>query len=304
MDEDFMDQLLYAEANGGAEDAFDYNKHIAMLMRNAESEDLRFDLKGGGKKKDLDWMFESTDDEEDENNDALRDVQRDETRPIDEHFDAFLNAGYDSDDIGELEGDPNVDEDVLEQNDEFVDSVFTQHVDAIASEISEGKRILNEGRVNPTDVDDTIPDEAQGVDEARLEREMSVLWQSEGRRERWDAETILSTYSVTDNLPSEISLKKKRKKKIIASSLEPIELESEEGDDDLGGASGVNKGSKRDKSESKDEKKARKRAIKEERRRRREEKKSTKNAFKEAAKVQSKAMASSASAHGLSTFTI
>ena len=129
-------------------------------------------------------------------------------------------------------------------------------------------------------------------------------------QQKWDVESITSTYSNTDNHPQILKdntmkpRKSKRKEKIIKLSKKTgmpiLEEEEEEDDDDEEYNSGeededdepeerVNKGVARNKKETKAEKKARKQALKEAKRARRQEKKIVKTVYKEETNKQLKA---------------
>ncbi|KAI8095765.1 Low temperature viability protein-domain-containing protein [Thamnidium elegans] len=120
------------------------------------------------------------------------------------------------------------------------------------------------------------------------------------KRETWDCQSIVSTYSNLENHPAlindkgpskriridpktgmpilvEVERKKRASKKNRSEEQEEEEEEEEESD----GEQAENKGAPRTKEETKEEKKARKQAVKEAKKNRREEKKTTKSAFKD-----------------------
>lgn len=118
------------------------------------------------------------------------------------------------------------------------------------------------------------PDDSQPFPEYLIEKP----------KEKWDCESIISTYSNLENHPTLIREEPKKKKKTIQLSKKtgiPIGVlptkEKEEEDDDL---ISENLGKKRNKNETKEEKRLRKKMIKMENRMKRQLKKETKKAFK------------------------
>ncbi|KIM32938.1 hypothetical protein M408DRAFT_313205, partial [Serendipita vermifera MAFF 305830] len=121
------------------------------------------------------------------------------------------------------------------------------------------------------------------------------------KKERWDCETILTTYSNLENHPRLLRLTQPRRTQKIqldprtglpsVAEIEPVDLqeisESEDSDGDLGGTSTIT----RPKNETSEEKRARKQAVKKERQERRKEKKGTKNLFSTERKQQNKTLA-------------
>ncbi|KAI9320311.1 hypothetical protein DFJ73DRAFT_877934 [Zopfochytrium polystomum] len=147
-----------------------------------------------------------------------------------------------------------------------------------------------------------------------LEREVAAEEEARGRgKERWDVETIMSTYSNVYNRPKLIAAVERTAPKIRFVKGRPVVVEApaEKGDvesakpgqrdigaededgeedefDEEEGAERVNLGAARSKNETKEEKKARKQAVKEQRKSRRNEKKELKDAFKMESKTQKK----------------
>ena len=122
-------------------------------------------------------------------------------------------------------------------------------------------------------------------------------------QQKWDVESITSTYSNTDNHPKVLRdktmkpRKNKLKEKLIKLSKKtgmPI-LEEEDDEDNNSeeeeeiDLTRVNKGVARNKKETKEEKKARKQALKEAKKARRQEKKTIKLVYKEETSKQLKA---------------
>lgn len=119
------------------------------------------------------------------------------------------------------------------------------------------------------------PDDSQPFPEYLIEKP----------KEKWDCESIISTYSNLENHPTLIREEPKKKKKTIQLSKKtgipigvlPTKEKEEEEDDDL---ISENLGKKRNKNETKEEKRLRKKMIKMENRMKRQLKKETKKAFK------------------------
>ncbi|KAJ1554927.1 hypothetical protein HK096_000029 [Nowakowskiella sp. JEL0078] len=136
--------------------------------------------------------------------------------------------------------------------------------------------------------------------EKKLPADMEFVRPERKERDKWDVETVLSTYSNVYNHPKIISetkeggvLKGKKGARILLgrdgmplpelwrvnkSVSEDEEIDEEVGDEEF---ERVNKGIARNKSETKEDKRARKEALKEDRKNRRVEKKATKTAFKD-----------------------
>jgi hypothetical protein len=128
------------------------------------------------------------------------------------------------------------------------------------------------------------------------------------KEDKWDAETILSTYTTTENHPTTIRIARRPRKGGAKIELDPRtglpsgtmlpmqeerrrlaeerfggEGEGGSGDDEeyYGRGGGLNEGAARDKKEGAEEKRARKQAAKAAKSARRQEKKGTKEAFRE-----------------------
>ncbi|EPQ60146.1 LTV-domain-containing protein [Gloeophyllum trabeum ATCC 11539] len=146
----------------------------------------------------------------------------------------------------------------------------------------------------------------QGAD-AEEEEPREFTWFAEEKEDKWDCETILSTYSNLENHPRMISARTKSVPKIrldprtgLPSVQEKPERKAkppkEEVDDDSDLTENERIGPVRvtvvrTRNESKEEKKARKQAVKAERRTRRAEKKSTKEEFSNEIKQQTSRIA-------------
>ncbi|KAI9250195.1 Low temperature viability protein-domain-containing protein [Phascolomyces articulosus] len=134
------------------------------------------------------------------------------------------------------------------------------------------------------------------------ETEHLELWERPlKKREAWDCQSVLSTYTNLENHPHMISdrgpRKKitinpktgmpnlveapRKKKNLVEDNEDSMEEEEEEDSDEEEEEERINLGERRSKAESKEEKKARKAAVKEAKKNRRETKKSTKQAFKD-----------------------
>jgi protein LTV1 len=119
-------------------------------------------------------------------------------------------------------------------------------------------------------------------------------------KSKWDCESVLSTYSTTDNLPTLIGRRRKKKKKALVlihprTGLPMVEGEDEEEEEEEEGDEEEEEeeeapvaGTARQRGETKEQRKQRKALVKEQRRKRREEKKAMKGAFKSEQKRQLK----------------
>lgn len=335
LDDDFMTQAATEDPNDNADDGFDYDAHIAKLMEAASGvPKYRGDL---------------TDDEEDEEMSDLEDdgdddfeiddeARAEEQRALDALFEKTLAEEYDDDQLGELEDDDpetrgklelegalldeivadfvHVQQEILDEEGKLGNPLRTGNRLAEVLEECERERAAEEDKEDELDGNATDPvEEDDGV--AELEKMMERnAYLAPREQERWDCETIVSTYSNLDNHPTvlrEAPLKKKKGKKKAAmdaiseagsgvrtSKIElsrktgmPLgifetakkqkqrieEEEEHEEREDLGRG--------RQKGESKEEKRARKAAIKLQKTQRRLEKKETKLAFKEEEQRQS-----------------
>ncbi|KAI9351987.1 hypothetical protein BDR26DRAFT_850171 [Obelidium mucronatum] len=245
---------------------------------------------------------------------------------LDDQFDQALK-GYDDDQIGDLEGD-SYDPDTLEPValdphvptvsaarmnkifDTFLESTEvvgrkglvlnkvpeSVKIDAIRNDLRDVTHVTEEMKLS---VDDTIEGGDALVEE--LEKEFQELCPPRDEN-KWDVETVLTTYSNIYNHPKLIKDMMSNTRKIKLSRkgpvvVEPVSVpdvaeEEEEGQDQESEdefVEGVNAGKARAKGESKEEKKARKQAIKDQKKERRQEKKTTKEAFKKEISHQQKA---------------
>ncbi|ORY42756.1 hypothetical protein BCR33DRAFT_717949 [Rhizoclosmatium globosum] len=241
---------------------------------------------------------------------------------LDDQFDEALKA-YDDDQIGDLEGDA-YDPDTMEPTqldshvakisearmnkifDSFLESTEvvgrkglvlpkvpeSVKIDAIRDDLRDVTRVTEAMKLS---VDETI-ESGEALDEA-MEEEIFRMYPKRPEN-KWDVETVLSTYSNIYNHPHMIKDIMTSTRKIKLSKRGPVLVDpnpapsvvSEEGDeDDDEEDEVVNKGKARTKGESKEEKKARKQAVKEAKKDRRSEKKTTKELFKKETSHQQKA---------------
>ncbi|KAJ3024879.1 UNVERIFIED_CONTAM: glycerol ethanol, ferric requiring protein [Siphonaria sp. JEL0065] len=242
---------------------------------------------------------------------------------LDDQFDQALKA-YDDDQIGDLEGetyDPETLEPVsLDPHvptvsaarmnkifDTFLESTEvvgrkglvlnkvpeSVKIDAIRNDLRDVTHVTEEMKLS---VDDTIEGGDALVEE--LEKEFQEMYPARDEN-KWDVETVLTTYSNIYNHPKMIRDVMSNTRKIKLSRKGPVALEpqpavsdvveEEEEDEESEGEFGVNTGKARVKGETKEEKKARKQAIKDQKKERRQEKKTTKDAFKKEISHQQKA---------------
>jgi protein LTV1 len=325
LDDDFMLQA----AGDAADDAepFDYDEHIAKLL--AASERV-LGLKEGN---------DASEDEEDEDAEEGSSrvatlLRKEEQRLIDEEFELMLEE-YDSDEWGELdenrvqkaegEADWNLDgNDYVDRClDDFLASQegLTEVTDAHRRIVGDGctAGILEEsgagggGEVERSAAADDDDEEEEEEEEDRdvnwepIEKSFEYLKPQE--REQWDCETVLSTYTTTDNHPTTLSLPRRMGGRATMEKPRQIELsrktglplgvlrernelqEEHSGDEEEEDLPRVNEGVARKKSETAEERRQRKAEIKAQRREQREAKKATKGAFKKGAKDASKILA-------------
>ncbi|KAJ9123752.1 hypothetical protein QFC24_003526 [Naganishia onofrii] len=122
-------------------------------------------------------------------------------------------------------------------------------------------------------------------DDNEEEEKMPVLSIVGDKKDRWDAETILSTYSNIENHPAKLSVANKHPKKRTQRSRAAIDEASDEEDEDSGDDTETESTYQqkvtvaRPKGETKEERKARKAAVKAERQDRRFEKKTRQELF-------------------------
>ncbi|KAJ3278329.1 hypothetical protein HDU76_009941 [Blyttiomyces sp. JEL0837] len=249
---------------------------------------------------------------------------------LDDKFDEVIK-GYDDDELGELDPEDPDFHSQMENGipssrinrifDSFLEStemvgrkrrILNKRIAVGADKFDEFRADLKEA-VRALDIDDAnaTVDHQEGGDalDAQLEREIVELQDSGKEKERWDVETVLSTYSNIYNHPTLIKDIRAGAPKIRFSKGVPVvvsdqqkeqggkgksadeEDEDESEDEDEDGEPAPNLGEARKKNESKEEKKARKAAVKASRKERRAEKSATKEAFKKEFKTQKKAAA-------------
>lgn len=215
-------------------------------------------------------------------------------RMLDEHFEKFIEAEYDDEELGELEDE----ETMVGEEGSLANTVLAAALDEFIEE--SGELELAAVGMDKKNKQLSKPELKQLEEANNMETVVTALEEEEEPEEQWDCETIVSTYSNLYNHPKEldqprIRLSDKtgfamdflpdayaRKTKTIGDCIE-------EGDEDEDEEEGPieNKGVAR-RGESKDEKKARKKALKEEQRLRRVEKKDLKNEFKKESNLQKK----------------
>lgn len=344
IEDDFMEMAAADDPANDASDGFDYDAHIAKLMEAAsgvpkykgdltDSEDDEFD----------------SDEEDDELSDFEVDDadKEEEQRALDALFEKTLAEEYDDEQLGELEDDdPDTRGDVVLEGallDEIVDDFVRVRQEMLDDEGKLGNplrtgnqlaQILeaceaerraeedeeneeNDASANKAPVDKINP--VQEVHEAdpQVERDLQAMFERNAylvprEQERWDCETIVSTYSTLDNHPTvlrEEPRKPRRKSRAAMSqssqgAADPrqtkIELsrktgmplgvfetakksKSKEAMTDASHEPAVDEGRARTKGETKEDKRARKAAVKLLKTQRRLEKKETKLAFKDEA---------------------
>ncbi|KAF7302981.1 hypothetical protein MKEN_01261000 [Mycena kentingensis (nom. inval.)] len=227
---------------------------------------------------------------------------------LDERFDQMILKQYNSDDE---DTEPSADE--PEEEDDEAPQLITSRddFDSMMDEFLNDYEILGR-KMKPKLEGDSGADKldtlrrAMGQDErVRIEGEdegvgdMLMPLDIDDRKDRWDCETILTTYSNLENHPRMIRARDGERKKpqsvpkihldprtgmplVLSEESEP----SESSDEERPRIETV----KRDRNESKEAKKARKQAVKEDRQTRRAEKKATKEMFGAEYKTQKKAL--------------
>ncbi|XP_017312729.1 protein LTV1 homolog isoform X3 [Ictalurus punctatus] len=209
---------------------------------------------------------------------------------LDDRFEKFYEQ-FDDDEIGaldnaELEG--------------YIDPSSTRLEEVIHDYFKQKeKEIQTPEQLGPPELP-SLKEEEEEEDE---EQEMEILVIEESPEEKWDCETIISTYSNLYNRPKLIEDPPRQKKQIRVSSKTgiPLDVLPKRGltakqvermerinDSDLPRVSTQ----PRSREESTDDRRLRKQAIKEERKERRMEKKANKVAFKEEKQKQEKEMVS------------
>lgn len=215
-------------------------------------------------------------------------------RMLDEHFEKFIEAEYDDEELGELEDE----ETMVGEEGSLANTVLAAALDEFIEE--SGELELAAVGMDKKNKQLSKPELKQLEEANNMETVVTALEEEEEPEEQWDCETIVSTYSNLYNHPKEldqprIRLSDKtgfamdflpdayaRKTKTIGDCIEEGDEDEEEEEGPI-----ENKGVAR-RGESKDEKKARKKALKEEQRLRRVEKKDLKNEFKKESNLQKK----------------
>ena len=194
---------------------------------------------------------------------------------LDDQFEKVMEE-YDEDQIGGLEEDDM--DGVLERENPLVDQVVNELTD---QQIVTSLKVSNSGS--------NLPAQDSGDENEEYERV-----QFEAEKEKWDCESIISTYSNIYNHPKLITepkpIKLTKKLAIPADVLRKKE-KADAFQQELKSINEKNRPATRNKDESKEEKKQRKIAVKEERRCRRAEKKLNKQAFKDEQKIQERILA-------------
>ncbi|DAZ93225.1 TPA: hypothetical protein N0F65_005079 [Lagenidium giganteum] len=335
IDDDFVVQAAAEDPTSEA-DGFDYDAHIAKLMAAASGvPKYRGNLTDDEEDDEEDDEFDEFDSEDGDEGDAEKD---DEKKLLDAMFDKMMAEEYDDDMLGELEEDDPETRGELVLEGELLDEIVEDFVN-VRQEIlnDEGKlgnplrtgnrlkEILAECEAERLaelgedgEEEDTFPEEDPAETERKLQEMFSRNAYLQVREEdKWDCETIVSTYSNMDNHPTilreELSLKKKNKKKKAIASINTETLEAAMANKTqivLSRKTGmpigvleskkaemaeqaqksnkeneviaiVSSAPKKKSAESKEEKKARKEAAKLLKKERREDKKQWKNAYKD-----------------------
>lgn len=238
---------------------------------------------------------------------------------LDEHFERLMEAEYEDEEFGEVDSE---DEGLVQENGYDLDNGRGA---MIMDDFEAKKRAM---RLKPNDLSDVDKDAAKvliarGVqrqaeeDEGKDDDEEIRTMFKKKIRDKWDCESILSTYSNLENHPNLIKAPKRKPHRQIKLNRYGLpedtvnQLLKERRDAFRGGAAGeegpaledlsegseyeeeeqpepVNLGAKRPKKESAAVRKARKAAVKEQRRLNRMRKKSLKRGFKEAEATKNK----------------
>lgn len=332
IDDDFMAQAAQEDpADASAADGFDYDAHIAKLMEAASGVPK---YRGNLSDDEDDEEFSDDEDEDDEYDYEIDEASKaEEQRVLDALFEKTLAEEYDDEQLGELEDDdPETRGDLVLEGqllDDIVEDFVTVRLEILNDEgkignplrsgnrlkeiLEECEKEREEAEAAVLEAGDTVPEDDDQVD---LEAELQALYTRNAyltarEEEKWDCETIVSTYSNLDNHPTilrEESVGKKKKKRSAVADMDtsallraanagakaPIVLSKKTGMP-LGVFETASKReasdartdapeaalSKREKSETKDEKRARKEAVKQLKQQRRQEKKQWKTAFKD-----------------------
>ncbi|OWZ02118.1 hypothetical protein PHMEG_00026371 [Phytophthora megakarya] len=324
LDDNFVVQAAEETTEEGT-DAFDYDAHIAKLMEAASGVTP---LYRGNLTDSEDEEFSDEEEFTDEEEELPED--RDEAqRALDELFEKTLAEEYDDDQLGELEeddpetrGKETLDGELLAAVVEDYAFVQQELADAEGKlgnplrsgnrlqqvlEECEAERFAYEYDENAETEDEEEPEDAAARAE-REEKELKELYErnqylQREEREKWDCETIVSTYSTLDNHPTvlreEGPTRRKKKKQPVVVIAEGDDIRKQKvtlsrktgmplGVFETAGSTKTkadkqdsSESSRRQKGETKEQKRARKAAVKMEKMARRAEKKETKLAFKE-----------------------
>ncbi|RMX66852.1 hypothetical protein DD238_004064 [Peronospora effusa] len=334
LDDNFMIQAAEENTEHGTADDFDYDEHIAKLMKAASGVtplyrgNLTDSEDGGSSEEDKGSSDEGGEDDEKVEVPGDRDEKQ---RVLDELFEKTLAEEYDDEQLGELEeddpetrGKETLDGELLAavvEDYAFVQQEIADAEGKLGNPLRTGnhlKQVLEEcdveRRAYEYDEDaETEEEEGPEDDVARGEREKKELQELYERNqylqreehEKWDCETIVSTYSTLDNHPTVLreegpTRRKKKKQPVIASIAEGGDICKQKVT--LSRKTGMPLGvfetatstmtkanrqhqeqekTRRQKGETKEQKCARKAAVKMKKMTRRAEKKETKLAFKE-----------------------
>ena len=317
MDDEFMNQALAAPDQDDNEDdindGFDYDAHIARLIAAADGDSFR--------------QYQEPDSDEDDD-DIDEDYEHVENVPgsiqeLDSLFEKIMTE-YDDDQIGDLEGEEEdeLQGTVLLEGDflnELVDDFINMKQDLMDDEgavgnplragINDLKAILMECEENQRDAEEAPVEEFNPENEPLPFQEYLAAREVE----RWDCETIVSTYSNVENHPTFIAAVRKARKLKLAHHPDFIQLSSKSGmplksNIEMKSISEEKESDEkeeivhsivtRSREESKEEKKVRKEYVKALKQARREIKRNVKMAFKTEEKRQKYASAQSGQVHG------
>lgn len=220
---------------------------------------------------------------------------------LDRQFEALMDD-YEDEELGELEEDP--------RTMGTVEDVVAEYAGVLDKQLSTSKERY-EGLPKAAEAKDkdTLDAKTAALQIDRLikatpEEDMQSVYTAidtrfrKPVREKWDAESIISTYSNLENHPTIIKRPSKASSRKIKLSAKGVPIgvlvtpamrkqreAAEEEEEEL---VVINEGKKRSKTETKEERKARKKAIKAQRRLQRQQKKGLKEAFKHEAGHQAK----------------
>ncbi|RKP20948.1 hypothetical protein ROZALSC1DRAFT_27618 [Rozella allomycis CSF55] len=211
---------------------------------------------------------------------------------LDEHFEEVLKS-YEDEEIGDLESVQG------EIDDERIEALLDEFLE---NEDVAGKKLIPKNHLFGSEAMDEfrqiiLGEDKDSIEENRKELKKKIIeslkrpqkkekikikiengYQDE---DKWDCQSVLTSFSNLENRPGVIKEESKKKKKIILNKfgfprLDTINEDPIESDEEI---NKVNLGKARNKKESKEEKKARKNAIKNEKMIRRLEKKATQELF-------------------------